>query len=254
MNSLFYSLNKPNDGGLVAPTPSPPWWYIGGTGLYDATSGGSAVVSDAATIKRWENQGTGGSSHLTQGTTTNAPVLKTAIANGYPVTRFDGNDNLNWASPPSGDNTIIIVMRMNLAAASHPQFANLALWGNPRRGYVAVKGNTSTGYWGSWTSAELTSSPVDSLATGTTHILAADFKVTATAKTEIFRNGVSKGSAAAAVGGGTAAANQIGGDSAFSRYFTGDIAEIVAFSTISSTIRKQWEAYFGLKYSVTVTP
>lgn len=69
-------------------------WLDATTGLFDATSGGSAVTTDGSAVARWEDQ-SGNGNHATQGTSNNRPVLKTSIQNSKNVLRFDGsNDRL----------------------------------------------------------------------------------------------------------------------------------------------------------------
>jgi len=69
-------------------------WLDATTGLFDATSGGSAVTTDGGSVARWEDQ-SGSGYHVTQATLANRPVLKTGIRNSKNVVRFDGiNDVL----------------------------------------------------------------------------------------------------------------------------------------------------------------
>ena len=73
-------------------------WLDATTGLFDATSGGSAVTADAAAVARWEDQ-SGNARHATQGTLNNRPVLKTSVQNSKNGIRFDGsNDFMTTAS------------------------------------------------------------------------------------------------------------------------------------------------------------
>lgn len=73
-------------------------WLDSTTGLFDATSSGSAVTTDGSAVARWEDQ-SGGGNHATQSTSNNRPVLKTAIQNGKNVLRFDGsNDTMQISS------------------------------------------------------------------------------------------------------------------------------------------------------------
>jgi hypothetical protein len=93
-------------GPLAPTTPAPPpfvptdisglkIWLDATTGLFDATSGGSAVATDGSAVARWEDQ-SGNGNHATQTTSNNRPVLKTSIQNGKNVIRFDGsNDRLS---------------------------------------------------------------------------------------------------------------------------------------------------------------
>jgi len=80
-------------------------WLDATKGLFDATSGGSPVTTDGATVARWEDQSSSGY-HVTQATLANKPLLKTAIRNSKNVVRFDGsNDILVSANIP--DNNLL---------------------------------------------------------------------------------------------------------------------------------------------------
>jgi hypothetical protein len=68
-------------------------WLKADAGLYDATTGGSAVTSDAASVARWEDQ-SGNANHATQATSGKRAVLKLSIQNGRPSIRFDGSDDV----------------------------------------------------------------------------------------------------------------------------------------------------------------
>jgi len=65
--------------------------------LFDATTGGSAVVADGA-IARWEDK-SGNARHVTQSTSGQRPLRKTTIQNSLDIVRFDGsNDRLTRAA------------------------------------------------------------------------------------------------------------------------------------------------------------
>jgi hypothetical protein len=62
-------------------------WLDAGVGLFDATTGGSAVTTDGTSVARWEDQ-SGNGNHVTQATSGQRPELKTNIQNGRDVIRF----------------------------------------------------------------------------------------------------------------------------------------------------------------------
>lgn len=64
-------------------------WLDATTGLFDATSGGSAVTTDGSSVARWEDQ-SGNQNHLTQNNSGDRPKLKTSIQNSKNIVRFDG--------------------------------------------------------------------------------------------------------------------------------------------------------------------
>jgi hypothetical protein len=72
--------------------PNLRFWLDATTGLFDATSGGSAVTTDNSAVARWEDQ-SGNSKNFTQATLNSRPVLKTAALNGKNVIEFDGSND-----------------------------------------------------------------------------------------------------------------------------------------------------------------
>jgi hypothetical protein len=91
-------------------------WLDATVGLFDATSGGSAVTTDGSSVARWEDQ-SGNNRHATQGTGNEQPLLKTSILNGLNVIRFDGsNDGLSISSLSLGSSpayTLFCVLYQN---------------------------------------------------------------------------------------------------------------------------------------------
>lgn len=77
-------------------------WLDATTGLFDATSGGSAITTDGSAVARWEDQ-SGNGRHFKQSTNNNRPVLRTSIQNSRNIIRFDGsNDFMEMGSAFSG--------------------------------------------------------------------------------------------------------------------------------------------------------
>jgi hypothetical protein len=91
INPYAFAAFKPTDiGGLQL-------WLDATTGLFNATTGGSEVTTDGSAVARWEDQ-SGNGNHLTQGTPSARPDLKTSIQNGLNVLRFLGNSLLRASS------------------------------------------------------------------------------------------------------------------------------------------------------------
>jgi len=67
-------------------------WLDATTGLFDATSGGSAVTTNASSVARWEDQ-SGNARHATQSTSGNRATLRTSVQNSKNIIRFDGTDD-----------------------------------------------------------------------------------------------------------------------------------------------------------------
>lgn len=64
--------------------------------LFQDSAGTTPATADADPIGKWADK-SGNGKHVTQGTTANKPTLKLAIKNGLPVVRFDGGDVLSSA-------------------------------------------------------------------------------------------------------------------------------------------------------------
>lgn len=100
--NLFSGNTGGNTGGVFDPatiTGLQLWLDAADSNtLYDSTSGGSLVISDNATVARWEDK-SGNSRHAIQSTANARPVLKTGIRNFKNALRFDGvNDFLDISS------------------------------------------------------------------------------------------------------------------------------------------------------------
>ena len=138
-------------------------WLDATTGLYDATSGGSEVTADGASVARWEDQ-SGNGYHVTQGTANDQPVLKTSQQNSLNIVRFDGvNDFLlgstNFPITGSSNRTVFTVFKRVDA-----NNRSIVSWGGSGTGLLCaftaeyflrfngtIKGYTNQGSNGSWT-------------------------------------------------------------------------------------------------------
>lgn len=67
-------------------------WLDATTGLFDATSGGNPVTTNASAVARWEDQ-SGNARHATQSTSGFRATLRTSVQNGRNIIRFDGTDD-----------------------------------------------------------------------------------------------------------------------------------------------------------------
>lgn len=109
-------------------------WLDATTGLFDATSGGNPVTTDASSVARWEDQ-SGNSRHITQTTLASQPILKTAIQNGKNIIRFDGtNDILRRTGAfvhAQGAATIFVVVSANSGASDRLVVEGRATSTNP---------------------------------------------------------------------------------------------------------------------------
>jgi len=139
-------------------------WLDATTGLYDATSGGSEVTADGASVARWEDQ-SGNGYHVTQGTANDQPVLKTSQQNSLNIVRFDGvNDFLfgstNFPITGSSNRTVFTVFKRVDGAARYIASWGLATSVGVFSGYSSeyylrfsstIKGYTNQGANGQWT-------------------------------------------------------------------------------------------------------
>ena len=102
-------LNRRGFFGGTTAAPFPPadisglqLWLDATTGLFDATSGGSAVTTDDSAVARWEDQ-SGNGRHFKQSINNNRPALKTSVQNSRNIIRFDAdNDFMEMDSAFSG--------------------------------------------------------------------------------------------------------------------------------------------------------
>lgn len=88
-----------------------------GNTLYDATSGGSLVTTDGATVKRWEDK-SGNSNHATEGT--NAPALETAEKNGLNAISFASSKYLTCSFTQktiTAQTTFAVIKYSNLSSS-----------------------------------------------------------------------------------------------------------------------------------------
>jgi len=112
-------------GGDGGGDPDPPaWaptdianialWLDATSGLYDATTGGSAVTANGAYVARWEDL-SGNARHFAQATVNSRPVLATAALNGKPTIFFDGTDDFLDAtySRPYAAQTLFVVFQVH---------------------------------------------------------------------------------------------------------------------------------------------
>lgn len=96
---LFSSAGTINRRGLFGGTQFSPkdisglqLWLDATTGLFNSTSGGSAVTTNASSVARWEDQ-SGNARHATQATSGSRATLRTSVQNGKNIIRFDGADD-----------------------------------------------------------------------------------------------------------------------------------------------------------------
>lgn len=213
------------------------WWDArDATNLYDATSGGSQVVS-GGTVARWADK-SGNNRHLTQSTSGNRPTLIANGKNGLPVLRFAADwldlSSFSLAQPY----TVFAVWKPTIAAAY--------LFDDTTRSgaFVAagLKLNDTDSYFGFYAGSviETTDTHANAWMVGAT--------VVNGASSSIFINGTQK--VAANTGSNSIASIRLG--ASYAGAFSGsDIAEFVIYnSALSDTDRAAIESYLIGKWGI----
>lgn len=231
----------PSQSGLQA-------WFKNESGAYDATSGGSLVTSDGSSVARWEDQ-SGNSSHVTQSTSGNRPVLKTGAngINGHAVLQYDGtNDDMSLSSWSTSGNdfTLFAVYSLNsdvgycIAETSSTSVDSWWRWDS----------GGGEGYWGVFLSSRIASQPPSMPTTGNHYLVA---RVTSGGTYEIYLDGAS---AYSTTSFSFVAPSRISigslGDGNANKYTNGKIAEVGIYSVNSSTLRDNLNTYMATKYGL----
>lgn len=227
--------------------------------LFDATTGGSAVAADGA-IARWEDK-SGNGRHVTQSTSNNRPVRKTAVQNGRDIVRFDGsndsfvNTSAQFANAPFS--AFLVCSRTSLSSAN---CALIAEYNSTTAAYLALALNQGTS--GTFPSA------VSIFRVAQAALPSYLFTGAGTARVlSYFSAGVSSGSVTVGVrmdgtpGGAPAtsglltnASINIGAaQNGTADFFNGDIAEILLYSRqLNASEIVTVETYLSTKWGVTI--
>jgi hypothetical protein len=250
--------------GSIWPDPPPPpfvpsdvanltCWLDATVGLFDATTGGSAVTTDASAVARWEDQ-SGNGRHFTQATSNDRPMLKTSTLNSNNIVRFDGsNDKLtsvaasNFVSA-SAHSVFVVGKAASVSTNAASAFQNSAFYGDSS-GYISIY-LTSTSLMGAYNWDGNADTATRSYTIG---------------NNAIFYSQLSGGSIRARINGGTEASTvsgntevltgtmQVGRQYNQNTYcLNGDIAEIIFYNVgLSSTNREKVEGYLAHKWGLT---
>ena len=241
-------------------------WLDSTTGLYDATSGGSLVTANAASVARWEDQ-SGNSRHATQSTAGFRATLRTSVQNSRNIIRFDGTDDfytgISGSLQPANAST-----RLSFFMACIPDLASRQAsfgGGGIIRGMAADNsegwyfGVRSTGKFAFNQSSGANACIVSTstLITNTPYIIGSVFDgsqgmttstrltnyLSSTAETDVLDDG----------SGGWGSGEEIGrGFTSSSYYFKGDLCEIVIYdSALSSENINNVVTYLSTKWSIT---
>jgi hypothetical protein len=222
-------------------------WLDATKGLFDETSGGSPVTTDGATVARWEDQ-SGSGYNVLQSTSANRPILKTAIKNNKNVIRFDGsNDALISASIPS--NNLLTVSVFSVVSPTN--------FGGGNAGRIFERGSGGFSNFMNFSSAIAFFFGNVDIRGGSTTLSAFNLITstaiigTGTANTRINRLLAVSGN----MGTSPNLANttyQIGNRTAGDRGFNGDIAEIIIYDNLLTSLQiDQVETYLYNKWGLT---
>lgn len=210
-------------------------------------------LTNGAAVATWPDSS---SNNLagTQGNATSRPSYQTGVLNGLPVVRFDGVNDLieSGASASPANSTTFAVLRPTTAAAAltiRGSFSGSNTGGLQYRinngkqllvkQFVAQIGSPGT----ATVSTTVFSVAACTLATGTGGAYA------------FYLNGTADGSGATTETLASGMTTLIGmGQGGTNEAFSGDIAELIFYSTVLSTAdRNAVTAYLGTKYGITVT-
>jgi hypothetical protein len=222
-------------------------WLDATKGLFDATSGGNPVTTDGSTVARWEDQ-SGSGYNVLQATSANMPILKTAVKNNKNAIRFDGsNDILVSANIP--DNNLLSVSVFSVVSPTN--------FGGGNAGRIFERGaNGFLNFMNFSTSIAFLFGDVNVRGGSTTLSAFNLITSTATIGTGTANTRINKVLAASGnMGSSPSLANttyQIGNRTAGDRAFNGDIAEIIVYNNLLTSLQiDQVEAYLYSKWGLT---
>ena len=253
-------------GGDGGGDPDPPaWaptdianialWLDATSGLYDATTGGSAVTANGAYVARWEDR-SGNARHFSQATVNSRPVLATAALNGKPTIFFDGTDDFLDAtySRPYAAQTLFVVVRMDSGKTQSGLFAESQSAASDQSIYLpAVAGTTSIG---STTDGSATRRSASNYAFATYYIATFTHSGTTIAN---YLNGVAAVAESDSFPGGTynVARARLGGrinsngTNVAGANLPGSIGEVIAYDRLLTTSERDTvHAYLSTKWGI----
>jgi hypothetical protein len=204
-----------------------------GLKLWVRADAGEDVVQDAnGFVSQWKDQVPEGTNHLGQTTATARPRWIADGVNGKPVLRFDGGDMMQFATRLTSVRTVFWVIRESEAATDEWRFplhdccttnfhgGNPYIWYAPLVSPHILNGQT-------W----LNGAPVDGTVTRRPRTMSVLSLVTA----------------------GPVNADRFGAGNSTSRYWFGDIAELIIYDQpLSGVDRKAVEDHLALKYGLYV--
>jgi hypothetical protein len=211
-----------------------------------------AGKSDGDALATWSDA-SGNGRDATQSSATLKPLYKTAIFNSKPVVRFDGTDDvMNFAANlfTGGSDFIVLACLSTQRISSGAILSQRGASGTPISAQFEMASNTFTLTERNDASSLVRATCSALPSTSTTYVVSTQ---RASGAMDCRFNNANTGTGTppstpttvtgAAIGG---AANSLGAP------FFGDIAELLVYSSLSSTDRHTVEQYLGTKYGVTV--
>lgn len=231
------------------------WWDASDSAtLFDATTGGSTVAADGG-VARWEDK-SGSGRHWVQGSSIARPSRKTSVLNALDVIRLDGSDDRmsssewSWSSITSGSAwSAFAVAKATAIQTNSTTNSNQAIVSDDSSAKAAFLFR-ATGVVGGMVLDSVFNQTTVSYTENTWGV----FSLTFTAN----------GDFSARVNGGTAGTSAVGsmlieGGTPYlgfvpsgSRYFNGDVGELVFFNVaLSVDDREAVESYLMDKWAIT---
>lgn len=225
-------------------------WLDSTTGLFDATSGGNAVTTNASSVARWEDQ-SGNNRHATQSTAGFRATLRTSVQNSRNIIRFDGTDDfytgIASALQPANASakfSFFIVCIPDLASRQAAYGGGGIIRGmaadNTEGWYFGVR---STGKFAFNQSSGALSCIVSTstLTTNTPYIIGSIYDgsagITTTQRVTNYFSSTTEADVLDDGSGGWGAGQEIGrGYTSSSYYFKGDLCELVVYNSVLSSI------------------
>lgn len=235
------------------------WLEADGT-LWQDSGRTTPAISDGDPVGSWDDA-SGNGNHVTQGTSGNRPLLKLSIQNGKPVLRFDGsNDVLVKAALTLADAGLsVFVVGKLTASGSYPHLvaygaSGAGSWGLrtvSATGKLSFVDNGSNGGAGETSAAVSVTSTAANLAGTGFHLL--EGHVSSGDAWEILVDAASKDTASNTFDptAGGAQDIQIGGRTASSLYWPGDIAAVLIYNAnVSAPNKASIRQFLNDKYAI----
>lgn len=206
----------------------------------------STITLNGSTVSQWDDK-SGNNYHISQATASNQPTYVSSVLNGRNIVRFDGNDELLNGSATvvggSTNRTVFIVFNSTAGSLTYGVFlgdstSNGQSFGISRE--IAVRVNNGNRVWSTG-------------AINSTHsIVTIALDGTSTTDLSAWKNGSSLTASSTSVQTINTAAGIIVGNGTVGGDLTGDVAEVIVYSSaLSTSDRESVESYLSNKWGIT---